>query len=302
MRSCTAARTTFGVLSVLAVWGLGSCGGDGAGPDPAVSSGHIAFQSRRASNNYGIYLMTGDGDSVRPVLADTFDNVEPALSPDGRWIAFNSNRSGRGAIWVVRTDGSGLAQVTMPRDTLYDAQPAWSLDGSRLAFTRSSTTGGGAGIFVVNADGSGVSQLTSLPGDREPAWSPDGTTIAFTRDSDIYLLIEGGAGATLLYGAGGSNGDAAWAPDGTVIAFGGVDSGNQEILLIHPDGTGLSNLTRTAAPLGEVQPSWAPDGAALAFAGFRNGATAIVRRAADGTGERVLTGQGFTDLHPSWSR
>jgi Tol biopolymer transport system component len=83
-----------------------------------------------------------------------------------------------------------------------ESNPAWSPDGRRIAFTRS--TENGFNVFVMNADGSGQTQLTSGPGrvlDRFPTWAPDGTKIAFYRlltsrtpsDAAIFIMNADGS-------------------------------------------------------------------------------------------------------------
>ena len=95
--------------------------------------------------------------------------------PDGRRIAFDSQRDGNREIYVMDADGSGVARLTHNGDD--DLTPSWSPDGRRIAFA----SGGRArlDIYVMNADGSGATRLTDNDGGT-PAWSPDGRRIAFT--------------------------------------------------------------------------------------------------------------------------
>ena len=81
---------------------------------------------------------------------------------------------------MMNTDGSGK-RMLIDGQTATDEDPAWSPDGTRIAFTRN-----GADIWAMNADGSGPANLTNTPNtsddEVEPAWSPDGRKIAFTSD------------------------------------------------------------------------------------------------------------------------
>ena len=104
-------------------------------------------------------------------------------------IVFESDRDSPGAagteIYTANADGSDPRRLTV--NTVADTDPAYSPDGSKIAFTRSND------IWVMNADGSGPRNLTDHPAqDTSPAWSPDGKRLAFvsTRGggSDIYLL------------------------------------------------------------------------------------------------------------------
>jgi Tol biopolymer transport system component len=81
--------------------------------------------------------------------------ADPAWSPDGRKIAFVSDRDGNSEIYVMNANGSGQRSLT--RNPAYDADPAWSPDGRKIAFV--SNRDGNYGVYVMNADGSGQRRL-----------------------------------------------------------------------------------------------------------------------------------------------
>src|SRR6187455_2192730 len=94
------------------------------------------------------------------------DVQTPAWSPDGRKLAFVSERDGNAEIYVMNADGS--EQENLTRQPSSDSHPSWSRDGRKLAFV--SRRDGNAEIYVMNADGSGLSNLTRTPlDDLDPA-------------------------------------------------------------------------------------------------------------------------------------
>lgn len=152
----------------------------------------------------GIRLVSASGKFIRSITLHTGAvcereawDLDPAISPDGKWIAFRHQRSGSGAIFVIRIEGRGLRRVT-PYAGDY-GHPHWSPDGSRILFHSNENTAPGqsANLFTVRPDGTALSQLTSFTGGSLQAfggiWSPDGTQIAYHKvdtatTDDLYLL------------------------------------------------------------------------------------------------------------------
>jgi Tol biopolymer transport system component len=97
----------------------------------------------------------------------------PQFSPDGKWIAFASSRSGNQEIWLSKRDGSQPSQLTSFGDKP-SGTPRWSPDGRWIAFD---STHGGPGIYVISATG-GVPRRITKRG-RIPSWSRDGRWIYF---------------------------------------------------------------------------------------------------------------------------
>jgi Tol biopolymer transport system component len=142
-------------------------GPDHGAADPAWSPDGrtIAFVRRappvrgREDEGFGspaIYVVKADGSGLRnrtPKPVGTY--AAPAWSPDGRKIAFVSERDGNSEIYVMNADGSGQRNLT--RNPAYDADPAWSPDGRKLAFV--SNRDGSYRVYVMNADGSGQRRL-----------------------------------------------------------------------------------------------------------------------------------------------
>lgn len=169
--------------------------------------------------------------------------------------------------------------------------PAWSPDGSRIAFAGYSQPG----VFVLNLRDWSLAQVSSS-GDA-PSWSPDGTRLAFA-SGELYMIGADGSSLMQLTNNAGFIGQPAWSPDGGTIAFDcEVESGNRDICAINLDGTGFVRLTTDSA--WDSGAAISPDGFMIAFATTRyGGGASIAIMNPDGTGAAAV---GVGGSQPAWS-
>jgi TolB protein len=215
------------------------------------------------------------GDRIGPGCSENF---YPALSPDGRRVAF-THQFGRitdeqidyAGIYSARLSGGGLRRITLPQKrTAADNEAQWSPDGRKLVFVRRFLDGHNTNLrqalYTVNADGSGLRRVTafSLNAGDGPDWSPDGSRILFRSPenddflhSQLYTIRPDGSGlkqvthvpdGTTLYSA-------SFSPDGKriTVAMQGV-GGAADIYTMKTDGTGITPVTRTAER--DSAPDW----------------------------------------------
>ena len=309
--------------------------------DPRVSPdgttvAHVVWWIDAQQNEYRSALWLAPVDGGAPPRRITFGagkDAAPRWSPDGRWLAFTSNRAGDLAqLYVMPAAGPGEPRrLTDHKESV--SQVTWSPDGSHLAFSarvpdeayeekddakrrprriarlwyklddEGWTIDRPHHLFVVPADGSAPArQLTSGDfEDTEPAWSPDGSTIAFTSArhqdwdittvNDIYAVPVDGGEPSRLTVTDGSVSHPSWSPDGTRIAFGFTPGEFDEprhaqiAILDLASGTRTlltETLDRNCVPYPPFrEPVW--DGETIVFALEDGGRVLLYRVRADGS-------------------
>ena len=228
--------------------------------------------------------------------------------PPPSTLLFVSSRDGDYAIFGLGANGDEHRLTKQKGDAssaaglFFQAEPAWSPDGRRIAFT--SRRDGRSHIYVMRVTGTGARRLTSsAPDDSSPTWSADGRQIAFTRVGDLYVVASrGGPARRLGKGVGGEALDPAWSPDGKLIAYDYRPPGYsfQEIWVVGADGQRARQVTR----LREVstRPAWSPDGRRIAFQSDVSGGHAeIYSIGLSGKGLRRETWSRIDTFDPDWS-
>ena len=137
-----------------------------------------------------LYIVDIAGGEARPLTQDLAWNIQPAVSPDGRQIAFISDRGGISNLWLMNIDGTDLRQISQEKQNLIHS-PDWSPDGQYIAVMKGIMSsrsipageiwlyhrGGGAGLEIKKRKGGKKEQKNIA----DPAFSPDGKYILFER-------------------------------------------------------------------------------------------------------------------------
>ena len=154
----TTLRTWFIAVALIVV---SVSGAQVANAKKVIARGKIAFQSNQTGNNE-IFVMDEDGSNKQNITINPGSDNSPDWSPDGKKVAFNSDRdTGFPEIYVMNSNGGAPTRITFVSGS--NSTPAWSPDGKKIAFQ--SRRDGDFEIYVMNADGSQQTRLTNVVGD-----------------------------------------------------------------------------------------------------------------------------------------
>lgn len=259
--------------------------------------------------NLELVLLGLDGKVRRNLTNDSAADSFPAWSPDGRKIAFQSNREGPQNLFVMDPDGGHVRRLsTNPNG---DLTPAWSPDGERIVFSRYAPSGE-ADILVMNADGSNVVPLTHREAlNYDPAWSPDGRHIAFTSSRATqqgfrpFVMNADGSNVRMLTNTDNKFGCVlpAWSPDGTRLAYSDAVNGSIEIFL-HDLATESVRQLTTVGGVNSAS-AWSPDGRRLAFQNYANNRCRLYVMDAEGANLKIVWDEerpySGIDRRPTWT-
>ncbi len=274
------------------------------------SNGKIAFTSDR-DGNLEIYVMNNDGTQQVRLTNNTDTDCLPAVSPDGRKIAFVSKQTTSGNVYIkiMNADGTEQTELTQISSSTYlwhaDRSLSWSPDGRKIAFDSEYE------IFTINVDGSNRTNLTNNPArDFAPAWSPDGSRILFVSYPNggrarLHTMNADGSDVRALPSVVGLvDYSPEWSPTGNQIAFvvgsedflpilytADADGTNRQIF----DGNGIGSLHRN-------RPKWSPDGTKIVFHmwNFVGDDCEIYVKKVNGGGAAQLTNTIGHNFQPSW--
>jgi dipeptidyl aminopeptidase/acylaminoacyl peptidase len=240
-----------------------------------------------------------------PKISPTVDQIlslkragSPEISPDGRLVAYTVRETNwddnayETEIWLADPRAGTTRQLTNAKKS--SQSPAWSPDGSKLAFTSDRTDK--QQIYLINPQAGEAEALTTLEdGVSRFAWSPDGTRIAYTatdpksdaikdrekkygefqvvdqdhRMTQLFVLDVATKKTRPLASGAFTVGSFAWSPDGTRIAFDHrinsdpANGGSADISIVRVDDNSIRKLVTQDGP--DSNPVWSPDGSRIAF-------------------------------------
>jgi hypothetical protein len=281
----------------------GSTGSSGAG-----LSGKLVFQE----SSGGTILLHDLASGETRALAN---GADPAISPDGRQVAFWRDEEGQHRLFLVDIDGNNERPILTRGEMI--RSPSWSPDGERIVFSR--VTGkshcryAGYGICLpdvppysfllplelldvwglssVDAQGGNFRDIAALPNPIAPSWSDRG--IVYGSAGGLQLTAEGDDASTQAILDEYRYQDPALQPGGNRVVFHSLEKDHWEIFSATDDGANVTALTRPATTLitplpHNVAPIWSPDGRTILFLSNRSGDWAFWVMNADGSDQRQL--------------
>jgi Tol biopolymer transport system component len=257
---------------------------------PPTRTLRAAFPGANGQISFGIFnpaigdtqIWVSNPDGSHQIQLTTLPSGISDWSPDGSKVAFDFSDGQTVQIGTIHPDGTGFTQLTI-EENVFHGEPAWSPSGAQIAIeSDAGNFPADEGIYIIDAStGNVLSRVTANPFksiDQNPRWSPNGEWIVFTRFKVSAILRR------------------------NFHAPGGVSA----LFLVHPDGTGLRQLTRWG--LSADSADWSPDGSTIVFVSTEllPIASDLYTIHLDGSGLTLIVNTGVARQggglgHPRWS-
>ncbi len=273
-------------------------------PPPPSLQGVMVFTSNRDGNSE-IYALNLASQAQTRLTANSAQDIQPALAPDGVRIAYVSNQDGNNEIYLGGTDGR--IPLNLTANASDEQHPAWSPDGNWIVFT--TNRDGNQEVYVMRSDGTQVRNLSSnAANDFAPTWfsvsgllgSEDWIAFTSTRDGnqEIYKVKPDGTGLANLTNNPAQDYDPSGYPGGQTLAFVSERTGNPEIYTMNHNGGAVTNVTNN--PGRDLEPAFSSNGSWIAFSSDREGSLEIYVTAPQGGTAYNLTRNPAQDRLPDW--
>jgi TolB protein len=239
----------------------------------------IAFDSAReqTASKTNLFIWNIGARTSARITATDGNDFTPEFSPDGKQLAFVSDRTGHNEVFVFDLASGAARQIT--KDNSDTIHPHWSPDGQRIIYCSakdnpdqsSAPEGEVYEIYTIKIDGTDTKRITNDKGiNTYPNYSPDGKQILFRKvlpqkNSEVFVMNADGSSMKNLTNNPGFDGWPRWSPDGKRIIF-ASNRGNgkdYEIFLMNADGSSAQRLTEIHGR--NTSPKWSPDGKKISF-------------------------------------
>jgi len=249
---------------------------EGADFDPVLdpSGEFVVYASTRHRERADLYLKHVDGTAVTQLTFDPGQDRMPTLSPDGKKVAFASNRSGNWDIYLMNTEGGKAMQLTS--DPAHEIHPSFSRDGKTLAYCMIGQQSGQWELVLIDVDNPARKRFIGFG--LFPNFSPTQDKLVYqrarergTRWFSVWTMeLEGDEGVRPTEIAASANAACItpdWSPDGQYVVFctvidpsadGSQRPAQADVWMTTADGRNRINLTNSRFT--NLQPTWAPDG------------------------------------------
>lgn len=282
-----------------------------AQPEPTKGGGRIVFAAN-LKGNWELFVMNGNGTGLTQLTETPLDERQPALSPDGKRVAYSTSD---GTLLVMSLETKTSEALRLPAGRY--GYPAWLSDGSGLVYTSYKFMPGSedADFFVYTfGDGRERPFLTQTGPQDYPALAPDGSALAYVTSQATVVPGFGSTVTQQLWLASlregrprqlavGSSDETrpAWSPDGQRLAFSSAREGSPDLWTVSPDGRELSRLTEANGA--ETSPAWSPDGREIAYVSTEAGRMRLMLLDVATRASRPLTpfgAEGVEMKDPCW--